>query len=281
MVRLRILALLFLFSALLSSEISADSTNTNKTFELPYTHRVTISSPSGAPYELVISLPASYQDSPGQKYPVMYYTDAYWDAPLLSSIYLDLAYDRAIPELIMVGLSYSGDNLDYSVLRKRDLTPSKDTADSRDTGGGTAFLRFIKETVIPKIESEYRVDESQRSIAGWSFGGLFALYAMYKEPGLFGRCVAISPSVFWNNGFINQVENDFFESGSELDSRVFISYGENEKHGFVLAVSDFQKRLEDRNYRKLHLMNFVVPNMGHAGSKAIGYAQGLVWIWKE
>lgn len=275
------LILLFLFSTLLSYEVSADHMAKNKKFELPYTHRITISSPSGVPYELVISLPASYQKFPTKKYPVLYYTDAYWDAPLLSSIYLDLTFDRAIPEFIMVGISYSGENLNYPILRTRDLTPSKDSTDSRESGGGATLLNFIKSSVIPKIESDYRAESSQRAIAGWSLGGLFALYAMYKEPNLFNRYIAISPAVPWNDTFINQLDNEFSKSTNQLNSRVFISYGKNENPSFTLAVSEFQNKLENRKYQKLNLMNYVVENMGHAGSKSTGYSQGLVWVWKD
>lgn len=275
------LILLFLFSTLFSYEASADHMAKSKKFELPYTHRITLSSPAGVPYELVISLPASYQHSPTKKYPVLYYTDAYWDAPLLISIYLDLTFDRAIPEFIMVGLSYSGENLNYPTLRTRDLTPSKDSTDSRESGGGATLLNFIKSAVIPKIESDYRAESSQRAIAGWSFGGLFALYAMYKEPNLFNRYIAISPAVPWNNTFINQLDNEFSKSTNQLNSRVFISYGKNENPSFALAVSEFQNKLENRKYQNLNLMNYVVENMGHAGSKSTGYSQGLVWVWKD
>lgn len=281
MTKLRVLSLLYFWAALLSPAILADGAVGNKNFEVPYTHREIINSPSGISYELVISLPASYKKSPDKKYPVLYYTDAYWDAPLLSSIYLDLVFDRAIPEFIMVGLSYSGENLNYSNLRTRDLTPTKDELDPRESGGGPEFLKFLKNVVIAKIESEYQVDKNQRAIAGWSFGGLFALYAMYKEPGLFNRCIANSPAVPWANGFINQVDKEFFVSKNQQASRMFISYGANENPGFVAAVSDYQNKIKSRKHQNLNLMNFTVENMGHAGAKSSGYAQGLVWIWKD
>lgn len=280
MISPRVIVSLFLF-LILSSDILANEVTTAKKFELPYTQKVSISSPSGTPYELIISLPASYKNSPNRRYPVLYYTDAYWDAPLLNSIYLDLVFDQAIPEFIMVGLSYPGDNLNYTALRTKDLTPTKDVRFVRDSGGGAEFLSFIKESVIQKIESEYRAEKSQRAIAGWSFGGLFALYAMYKEPHLFKRCVAISPAIPWNNEFINQVDDDFFKLNKTLNARVFISYGKNEDTNFVSVVSKFQNKLGDRKDNNLKVMNFSVENMGHAGAKSSGYAQGLIWVWKD
>lgn len=250
-------------------------------FELTHTIRVPVNSASGIAYELVISLPTSYQSSPDKKYPVLYYTDAYWDAPLLSSIYLDLAFDRAVPEMIMVGLSYAGDGINHSALRTRDLTPSKDSGVERESGGGAAFLKFIKETVVPKIEKEYRVNKGERAIAGWSFGGIFALYAMYQEPSFFNRCIAISPSVRWHNGFLNSVDEEFAKLHKPLNARVFISYAANEDVNFIATIADFQRQLVDRSYAQLTLKNYVVENMGHAGAKSIGYAQGMAWVWSD
>ena len=267
--------------SLTSSVILAAESQSAKKFELPHTHRVPIKSASGIAYELVISLPASYQSSPDKIYPVLYYTDAYWDAPLLSSIYLDLAFDKAIPEMIMVGLSCAGHEVNHSVLRTRDLTPTKDPGLERESGGGAEFLKFIKEAVVTKVEREYRVNTGERAIAGWSFGGLFVLYAMYQDPAFFNRYIAISPSVRWHNGFMSAVDDEFVKSHKELDARVFISYATNEDANFSATVADFQKRLADRKYAKLQLKNYVVEGMGHAGTKPTGYAQGLAWVWKD
>jgi len=280
MTNLRVIVSLLLCSLLSLQTFAHDLTDVKK-FELPYTEKISINASSGTSYELVISLPASYQNLPNKHYPVLYYTDAYWDAPLLSSLYLDLVFDRAIPEFIMIGLSYSGENLNYSALRTKDLTPTKDATFFRDSGGGAEFLKFIKGIVIPKIESQYRVDKSQRAIAGWSFGGLFALYAMYKEPQLFNRCIAISPAIGWDDGFINQMDDGFFKLNKNFSARVFISHGTNENPEFILAVSDFQKKVENRKDRNVKLMNFTVDNMAHAGAKPFGYAHGLIWAWKD
>lgn len=280
MINVRI-AVLFCLCSILPSQSSAAELNSAASFKLPHTHKVAISSPSGIPYELVISLPASYKESPGKRYPILYYTDAQWDAPLLNSIYLDLVFDRAIPEFVMVGITYSGVNPDYTALRTKDLTPTKDKNFVRDSGGGEVFLKFIKESVIPKIESEYRIDANQRAIAGWSFGGLFALYAMYSEPQLFKRCIAVSPAVPWDNEYISQVDDKFFKSNSKFNARIFISYGQNEAQTFVASVSKFQNKIKNRQGSNLQLMNYRVENMAHAGAKASAYAQGLVWAWKD
>ncbi len=280
MINIRIAFLFCLFS-IIPHQSSATELTSAKRFELPHTHKVEINSPPGIPYELVISLPAGYKDSTGKRYPVLYYTDAQWDAPLLNSIYLALVFDRAVPEFVMVGITYSGVNPNYTALRTKDLTPTKDESFVRDSGGGEAFLKFIKEVIIPKVEGEYRIDVSQRAIAGWSFGGLFALYAMYNEPQLFKRCIAVSPAIPWDNEYISQVDDEFFKSNSKFNARLFISHGKNEAQAFVASVSKFQNKIKNRKGSNLQLMNYSVENMAHAGAKASAYAQGLVWAWKD
>lgn len=250
-------------------------------FALPNTQKVTMKSPSGIGYELVITLPASYKNSADKRYPVLYYTDAQWDAPLLNSIYSDLEFDRTIPEMMMVGISYSGEKPNYTLLRTKDYTPTNDKSFERDSGGGPAFLKFIKESVIPKVETEYRIDSNRRAIAGWSFGGLFALYAMYSEPELFKRCVAISPATQWHREYISQLDDEFFKSNKTLNVRLFISYAQNENAEFVASVAGFQNKLENRKMPQLQLMNYSVENMRHAGAKASAYAQGLAWVWAD
>ncbi len=274
-------SVLICFFALLPLSTWAIDQDSSTAFELPHTHKQVLQSPSGIPYELVISLPASYKNSPNKRYPILYYTDAQWDAPLLSSIYLDLTFDRAVPEFVMVGITYSGVNPNYTALRTKDLTPTKDKSFVRDSGDGEKFLKFIKEAIIPKIESEYRIDKTQRTIAGWSFGGLFALYAMYSEPELFKRCIAVSPAIPWDNKYINQLDDKFFKENKKINARLFISYGKNESAPFVASVSEFQNKLKSRNDSNLQLMSYSAENMGHAGTKASAYAQGLVWAWKD
>ena len=44
---------------------------------------------------------------------------------------------------------------------------------------GREFLQFIADELSPYIEKNYRARETGRVLAGHSFGGLFALYALF------------------------------------------------------------------------------------------------------
>ncbi|MCB9059121.1 MAG: alpha/beta hydrolase [Calditrichae bacterium] len=232
-------------------------------------------------YELIVYLPQDYSEQKDRHYPVLYFMDAYWDMPLLVSIYGQLVYDKAIPEMIMVGFSYPGDNVDYGALRSRDLTPTKDKLKYPNSGDGPAFLKFIEETVIPEIESVYRVDPEQRALSGSSFGGLFILYAMYEKPDLFKRYIAISPATDWDDNYLFKRDATYAARNNILDVRLFLSYGTAEYKPFREPIVDFQKQISERSYKSFKLLNYAIEGERHAGVKSEGYSRGLRWVFKD
>jgi len=68
-------------------------------------------------YQLHIGLPTSYGKEPNRKYPAIYVTDGYWHYAVIRSIYWGLTFDNTLPESIVVGIGYAGENLDYGKRR--------------------------------------------------------------------------------------------------------------------------------------------------------------------
>ncbi len=228
-------------------------------------------------HELIVSLPENYTAAADRKYPVFFYLDAYWDTGLVSGIYGNLRFDNVIPEMILVGLSYAGKNIDYDRERLRDLSPS---SIGGATGGAESFLEFLEKEAIPFVEKNYRV-APERALGGVSMGGLFSLYAMYKKPELFKRFIAISPAVEWDNEHLVKLDTQFSKSGQNMPVRLFLSYGSDEYQQFRDPIIRFQKRLAKRKYKDLTLQNYAMEGLRHTGVKADGYVRGLMWVWKE
>lgn len=261
----------------LSSKIVAQS----RQFVLQNTEIVPLKNElTGREHELIICLPSSYNDSIEKNYPVFYFLDAYWAAPLLHSIYSNLRYDNVIPEIIMVGLSYAGENVNYDSLRMMDLTPTKWEGVMPNTGDGPKFLQFIEESVIPFIESNYRADKSMRALGGISAGGLFSLYAMYEKPELFKRHIAISPAI-WENDYLIRRDNIYSKTTQKLPVRLYLSAGGDEYPTFRNRIFEFQKQIESNSYEDLSLLNYIIEGERHAGVSAEGYTRGLRWIFKD
>ena len=262
--------------------LSACMTNEQKHFTLINTHFVQMKSElTGRDHELIIFLPGSYENSPDKEYPVLYFMDAYWDMPLLNSIHGQLVYDNVIPELIMVGFSYPGENANYGELRARDLTPTKAVSEGPNTGDGPKFLQFIEETVIPYIESNYRAKKNDRALSGNSLGGLFTLYAMYEKPDVFNRYIAISPAVVWDDNYMLKVDDRYAKGHDSLPVRLFLSQGGDEYRPFRQPIVDFQMKLADRNYKEMALLNYTIEGERHSGVKSEGYSRGLRWVFKD
>lgn len=229
---------------------------------------------TGASHEVVIVFPESYGKEPKRTYPVFYYLDAYWDTPLLVSTYGNLRYDNQIPEILMVGLSYpSGDN--YGVRRRQDYTP---TAMDAKSGGADKFLAFIRDEVAPLVEKNYRGEKTDRILGGVSLGGLFTLYAAYNQPDFFSGYIAISPAASWDKQALFKVDDAFAKKQSALPARMFISYGSTEYAPFRLPIEQMQKRLEQRSYKNLALLNYVMEGLDHTAVKGDGYVRGLTWV---
>ena len=207
--------------------------------------------------------------------------DAYWDTPLLHSIHGQLAWDNAIPELIMVGFSYPGENINYNSLRIRDLTPTQDKSANPYSGDGFKFLQFIETVVIPYIESNYRTLESERALSGNSLSGLFTLFAMYEKPSLFKRYISISPAVGWDNLYISKRDDAYADKNTTLPVRLFLSQGSDEYAPFRDRIVAYQEKLAKRNYKDFFILNYTIEGERHSGVKSEGYSRGLRWVFKD
>ena len=181
----------------------------------------------------------------------------------------------------MVGFSYPGEDANYGALRARDLTPTKVGADNSITGDGPKFLQFIEETVIPYIESNYRVKKDERAISGSSLGGLFTLYAMYEKPDLFKRFISISPAVDWDDRYLFKLDDRYEEENDSFPVRLFLSQGGNEYGRFRQPIVEFQQKLAQRNYKDMVLLNYTIEGERHSGVKSEGYSRGLRWVFKD
>jgi predicted alpha/beta superfamily hydrolase len=234
---------------------------------------------TGQTHELIIVYPDSYWKNPNKKYPVLYFTDGYWDTPLLAGAYGNLVYDKMAPEFIMVGLSYP-DGTDYGSARVRDYTYTSMSM-APGSGKGDQFLDFLEKEVAPLIESKYHGDKDNRTLAGASLGGLFTLGAAMKTPDFFTGYIALSPTVVWDGGAVFKLEDALARQNRPLKARVFISVGSLEPGPYRDSIEQFGKQLAAHRYKGLQLQSVTIEGMGHGTSKAEGYMRGLKWVWQN
>ncbi len=234
------------------------------------------SAETGRSYDIYIRPPEGYGQG-SQKYPILYLLDGQWDFKLLDSIYGGLHYDGFVPEIFIVGITYSGANPDYNSLRAMDYTPFRDPS-IPGSGDAPKFLAFLKKELFPLIESNYRVDSSQRVLMGHSFGGTFTLYALFSEPELFSGYVAGSPSVVFGGDFAFEQEAKYASSHQDLPARLFLFVGGSEQLRY--PVEQFIQVLRGRNYPGLQMETRTLEDERHAGVKPEGFNRGLRYIFQ-
>ncbi len=238
------------------------------------------SSETGKEYDIITGTPWSYQGEPGKKYPVIYMLDGQWDFTKLNSMYGALYYDKAIPEFIIVGISYGGKDPDYSALRAHDYTPVQPKDGKMKMGGAPKFLTFIEKELVPFVESNYRVDSSFKVLAGASFGGLFSIYTLLTKPDLFQAHIAISPSVGWENKYAFTLEKSFNKKNDKLVNTLWLSVGGAEKKAHITATQDFAQQIKASNYKGLHTSFRIIEGFGHAGNGIVAYARSVIDVFK-
>jgi predicted alpha/beta superfamily hydrolase len=239
--------------------------------------RTITSSATGREYDIYVHLPPEYAHDQRQQYPVLYLLDGQWDFKLLDSIQGGLFYDGFVPQMIIVGITYSGKDADYDALRAMDYTPVADPS-IPGSGGAPQFFSFVKDELIPLIESNYRADPAQRTLMGSSFGGSFTLYALFTEPSLFSGYVAASPAVSYGDGEAFKQESAYASVHQDLPVRLFLSVGDIE---FLTSpVEEFMKVISERNYTGLDLETRLIEGERHAGNKPEAYNRGLKFIFQ-
>lgn len=266
----RIVWLAFLLLA--GSTAFAQSETTPPKVELANTQLLHVKSAiASRDYDIEVQLPGNYSDT-SKVFPVLYVLDGQWDFPLVASLYGQQYYDGFMPAAIVVGITWGGQNPNYDSLRAGDLSPTFNKQIPQ-SGNGPKYLSFIKQELIPMIDARYRTMKNDRTLMGSSFGGLFTLYALFRETTLFDRYVLTSPYIGWDNGVISTFEKDYTRNGSHVPVRVFIAEG-----GLESGVAEFNKfvdHLKSQNSSGLHLETRIVEGAGHSGAKAEGFTRGL------
>lgn len=241
------------------------------------------SSVSGQEYRIYVALPRAYsRDSVNPpSYPVVYLLDGDFYAPLTAAISRQLSFED-IPQLIVVGVGYPTDILtEIQPLRARDLLPT----DTELGGGGAAdFLQFIQEELVPYIDENYRTVPTNRTLAGHSFGGLFALYALFHAPEAFDHYIAMSPALFYDDRVAFDYEEAYAGGHSELPVKLFLSVGELESESLpglsmVTNLEEFRDTLGGRDYAGLEMEMAVIEGVDHAASVPGAITRGLLAVF--
>ncbi|KAF7595196.1 hypothetical protein BBP40_006940 [Aspergillus hancockii] len=122
---------------------------------------------------------------------------------------------------IIVAIGYPLNGKLYDARRRSlDLTPPTQTP-IPGYGGADLFLDFIDNAVRPAVKARFpQLSCSREALFGHSYGGLFALHALFTRPHSFDCYIASSPSIWWNSRCILHEAKSFLEKEKALDERL-------------------------------------------------------------
>ena len=253
----------------------------------------------------------SYFDDPTMSFPVVYTIDANLEFEAVVGLARLMQLGGVVPEFAVVGIGYPlegnyGDGLgEFFRRRARDLTSATDERYGQfiaeafnvdgpvETGGSEQFLGFIADELLPLVEGQYRLDPDDRTLLGHSAGGHFALYALLRQPELFGRYAIGSPSLGLGNGRLFDLEQEQASKSEDLQARLFLGIGSEEEPlpqsttsymGEIISVSHvnrFASLLQARGYQSLTMSTKVFEGHSHFDVFGPFVTSGLKYLFSN
>jgi predicted alpha/beta superfamily hydrolase len=216
-----------------------------------------------------VLLPPGYDaaENRSKRYPVLYMLDGQnlFDACLSDVSHVEwqldetvyrLIREKAIPEMIVVGVDHAG------VKRAYEFLPYRDSFNS-DVGevAGQRFPDFLAIEVMPLVDKEYRTltGHGNTALGGSSYGGVATLYALMARPSTFGYGLIESPSIWVGMGQLIRDTSPLVA----FPRKVFIGFGAEEvSHGsaekqvqgfFGTVAANFKAAgYDDNNFRYVY-----------------------------
>lgn len=227
--------------------------------------------------QISVYLPPNYKVL-NKRYPVLYLLDGQniFDASrsYVGEWEVDETLNRIYEEtgfgLIVVAIDHGGDQRlnEYSAWDNEKY----------GKGEGEDFLKFVTQTLKPRIDDAFRTkpDVQSTAIMGSSLGGLFAHYTAFKAPEVFGKIGVFSPS-FWYADAVY----DFTKEKSNLsNSRLFFLIGDKEGDEHVQDMTKMVQLMKSSGFSKQNVVEKIVPNGTHSETLWKAEFEGAIkWLF--
>jgi predicted alpha/beta superfamily hydrolase len=185
---------------------------TAQSYSLPGTAYFDLASLAGGePYRIFLFIPEG--EPPAQGWPLLVLTDGNATFPFaFASMVTQAPYPTGtnVGWGVIAAIGYPCEE-PYNALRRawdlgpppiKSYPPYVEGGPPVRIGGTGELIDFIDTQLLPRLAEMVRLDSSRRSLFGHSFGGLFALYALFERPALFANWIAASPTIYWEGSEI-------------------------------------------------------------------------------
>ena len=228
---------------------------------------ITIPQLSGeTPRKAYIYLPASYENNPDRRYPVMYMFDGHnvffdEDATYGKSWGMNKYMEKSGKDLIIVAVecNHQGNNRlkEYSPINFENYELGK------IKGKGLVYMKWMIGTLKPYIDKTYRTlpDRCNTIIAGSSMGGLMALYGGTVFNHVFQRAACLSPSLWVAPGKVLEM---VARAKIRRDTCIYMDYGELEVFNHAANAEAMISTAHLLMTKRVNLALRIVPGGDHS-----------------
>ncbi|PLR37582.1 esterase [Chimaeribacter coloradensis] len=175
-------------------------------YTLPDSQVETLASGAGD-YQIMTYVPPG--KPPAEGWPVIYLLDGNAAFPLAAGMMSADSCARCVMQPgVIVAVGYPGASrrdVDYRPATAQvalESNPAGGTYPPGAPGNAQAFYHFLETRLKPHIAAQWPINPHQQALFGHSYGGLFAVYAALTHPQAFQHIYAASPSVWWNNRYL-------------------------------------------------------------------------------
>jgi len=166
---------------------------------------------TGLRYEIFVYVPEV--ERPARGFPVIYVLDGNSDFITVAETVRRVSrrpMATGIVPSIVVGIGYpntTGYNVD-----RRHLDFTRGPADAGmfpdkatdACGGQAAYVRFLRNQLLPQIQALFDVDPDRRILLGHSLAGYFVLDLLSQRPDMFNGYISFSPSIWWDRAGLSR-----------------------------------------------------------------------------
>jgi predicted alpha/beta superfamily hydrolase len=217
--------------------------------------------------EFKVVLPDNYKPGSAEKYDVLYILDGDWNLKSAVDVQRFAQEQSYMPPVIMVAVS----NTD----RFRDMTPAK-FSQAAGRNGADKFLAFLKDELLPYVNKTYPVS-GNNILYGYSLTGLFAVYTFFVEPQLFNAYLAVDPSLWWDDNYVQKL-GEKLNATSYAGKSLFIT-GRDEAGLKQMGITDFDTFLKSRAPRDLKWKITGYPDEHHGSIRLKSVYDGLKFFY--
>ena len=190
-------------------------------------HRIR-SSVYGNEQTITVRLPRGYGDAPERRYPVLFSVDGGpdQDFELLAGIAAEAEHSTSYEPFILIGIKTED--------RYSQLTPEmtrlpiarlrENFGERMKPGGAVTFRQYLERDVIPWATGRYRT--GRKILTAASLGGLFVLDTFLQRPEMFDDYIALTPSVWWDDGRIVDEAARALARHGRSDRRFYFTMGD-------------------------------------------------------